>query len=178
MLEQRRVIQQIKWTKKKTLQNKTIRRCLGLPPSTPVHILYALAGEFPVKERAEFLTAKELVNIFSSENNIKRSLQRESFIKSSYNHCYIKFKDIFDKIEVINSEECKISSKIIVEKNIMMSYGLNKKSINDEVIRSLYSEKLRYLQKNNYTIFSTDASITNQCSGCAVFDLKENNTCR
>ena len=46
----------------RTFQNSNIRRCLGCTPSTPYHNLYALANELPPKERAIFLTSKEILN--------------------------------------------------------------------------------------------------------------------
>lgn len=38
--------------------NGTIRRCLGVPPSAPIHSMFALAGELPPLFRAQWLTGK------------------------------------------------------------------------------------------------------------------------
>ena len=46
-----------------TVQKSALRRCVGLPPATPNHVIFAIAGELMPTERAMLLTAKELIKL-------------------------------------------------------------------------------------------------------------------
>ncbi|XP_075150266.1 uncharacterized protein LOC142224376 isoform X2 [Haematobia irritans] len=66
------------------MQNKMLRRCLGVSFSTPNHVVYALAHELPPSYRARLLTAKELIKIQYNNWNLYDTISDNPKVKSSY----------------------------------------------------------------------------------------------
>lgn len=125
------------------LQNKFLRRCLGLTPSTPVPIIYALANELPPAERAKWLTAKELVKIFAYKDPISDSIISNPNIKSSYSMVYRQYQHILDCLDEI--DRCSFPQC----KNRRQIFTGNKASTTAESVRAQHASLLtNYLTDN------------------------------
>lgn len=161
--------------KMERLLNSSLRRCLGVPPNTPNHILHALSKEFPPKYRAFLLTARELISLkthhYETYNNL---LVGQPRINSSYSITFYKFQSIFEAIEIPITSGCA-SSKIIVEKELKGSYTIAKGLIPKHIIRAEYANYIKELEQNRLQIISTDASIKDNV-GLAIYDKKQNHT--
>ena len=153
-----------------TFQNSHLRRCLGCTPSTPYHILYALANELPPKERAIYLTAKEIINTIKYNPDLFKLIVTSPLLKTSYSFVYYKFKQIFENIivpksEYVNKDKCSfILDTIPSKKNICSK----------EAIQAIFAETLNYYINNGYTAVATDASISTDATGCGVLFIAQN----
>lgn len=155
------------------LLNGSIRRCLGVPPNTPNHILYALSCELPPKYRSFLLTARELVSLKLNHNQTYLNLLVDQpQLTSSYSITFSKFQTILESIEIPLNPVCK-SNKITVEKELKGFYSLSKGLIPNHIIRAEYSSYIKELEERNLEIISTDASIKENV-GIAIYDKKLN----
>ena len=81
-----------------TVQKSAFRRCVGLPPTTPKHVIFAIAEELMPTERAKLLTAKELIKLKIHNIQFFNELSVEFPVKSSDSFVYQKYKNILDRI--------------------------------------------------------------------------------
>ncbi|XP_059219431.1 RNA-directed DNA polymerase from mobile element jockey [Stomoxys calcitrans] len=150
------------------LQNDILRKCLGVTRSTPTHVIYALADEMPPKQRAKFLTAKELMRVHMHNPTLYDIISDNPRVKSSYSNIYYEFKNIFDNIKVGTNYALQKSLKVRL--NLLPS---RKSDTPDEVIRSVYCREIAYYRDNDFEIFATDASVANASTGCGVYNASK-----
>lgn len=150
-------------------QNQILRRNLGLTPSTPNHIVCALAGILPTEQRAIFLAAKELVRLKIHNESLYNSITTNPSKKSSLGFVFIKFKDILDGLRI--SPNTIKSEKLNIQMNL---FNTSKDSMSKEYIISTYRQTLNSLIAEGYAIFATDASINDKTTGCAVCNISCN----
>ena len=151
----------------RTFQNSHIRICLGCTPSTPYHNLYALANELPPKERAIFLTSKEILNTILYKPDLFELIVNSMPVKTSYSFVYYKFKYIFDKVAVPGlAPKC---NKCTFVTNLVKS---TKNNTAIETLKAVFAETLDTYKINNFTVIATDASISSISTGCAVFFIQ------
>lgn len=156
-----------------TFQNSSLRRCLGLTRSTPVHVIYALSGEMPVNYRAKFLTAKEIIDQKFYNYPNYRCLEDSVPVKASYSYVFNDFADIFRKVNT----DC-VFIKCPKLKIIMNTLPSRKSDMSMEQIRAVYNEKISYFKSNGFDIFATDSSLSVSSTGCAVYHLnRDENFC-
>lgn len=91
-------------TKLTTCQNQILRKNLGLTPSTPVHIIYALAVVLPPEQRSHYLAAKELLKFKMFHLNTYEKFTSYPSKKTSLGMVYNKFKHIFDNTKISPSK--------------------------------------------------------------------------
>lgn len=146
------------------MQNGMLRRCLGVSRSTPVHVIYALAHELPPEHRAALLTVKELLRLRRDNFYLYDMVADNPRVKSSYSHVYNEFKDVFDRVGDII---CPIASKkISVTLNRLSD---RKEATPKEVIKQIYNKEFYEYKNSGFTIFATDASLSENATGCGVF---------
>ncbi|KAI8119381.1 hypothetical protein CVS40_9276, partial [Lucilia cuprina] len=145
-----------------SFQNATLRRCLGLTPSTPVHVIYALACELPNDLRAIFLTVKELLRISIFNPSLFELISDNKHLKNSYSFVFSKFGDLLDKVG-------KCSKSLVSEKvtfRIDHPFGKKLSTYPLSSIRAYY-ERLYWEYEYSGYIMATDASISEYASGFA-----------
>lgn len=153
-----------------SLQNNSLRRCLGVPPSTPNQVLYALSCELPPRFRSYLLTSREIIKLKIHHYPIYQELiEDREYSKSSYSKCYKKFRPIIDSIE--NPFDFQPTEKLSIDKDFKVGSGLSKGSIPKHIIRNTYNNFIKEMETDNFNIISTDASIAENV-GLAVFDKK------
>ncbi|XP_065361970.1 uncharacterized protein LOC135955549 [Calliphora vicina] len=149
-----------------TFQNSVLRRCLGLTRSTPVHTIYALSGDLPVKFRAKFITAREIINQKFFNYSTYCNLNTDVPVKSSYGYIFNQYAHIFDRINVncsfVRSGQLRILTNILPDK---------KSNLSREQIMSTYMEKIYNYKLNDFNIYATDASLAENAAGCAIIDV-------
>ncbi|XP_017474007.1 PREDICTED: uncharacterized protein LOC108364724 [Rhagoletis zephyria] len=150
------------------ISNDTLRRCLGLPPSSPIHARYALAGELPPLKRAEWLTAKELGKQWIVNEELRKDLVSEYPVKSSYSFVYSKFKNIFNKINV-NVSFCRHANFSVEFSSLVKS----KREFSKEQLTSIFRCKFDEFAKEGCYMLATDASVVNDVAGIAFYDPQE-----
>ncbi|KAI8123981.1 RNA-directed DNA polymerase from mobile element jockey [Lucilia cuprina] len=150
-----------------TFQNSVLRRCLGLTRSTPVHTIYALSGDLPVKFRAKFLTAREIINQKFFNYSTYCNLNTDVPVKSSYGYIFNQYAHIFDRINVncsfVRSGQLRILTNILNR--------LKKSNLSREQIMSTYIEKIYNYKLHDFNIYATDASLAENAAGCAIIDV-------
>lgn len=147
-------------------QNATLRRCMGLTPSTPIQIIYVLANELPPRERGIYLTAKEIVNLKFNNYKVYRKITDNLEVKSSYSMVYYRYKEVFDNLEEgVYFENLK---NINVRCDILNN---KKENVAIEQIRSIYRKEYCDYKNYNFTVFATDASLSNERTGFAVYNI-------
>ena len=149
-----------------TFQNASLRRCLGLAPSTPIQIIYFLANELPPKERAVFLTCKEIVKLKIHDLLFYTFVENSPRLNCSYSYVFDIFGDVFRKINLNFSHQ--VTTKISFVLNLLQSA---KKDTPLEKINAIYLERIEYYKSNDYVIMATDASVQNELTGFAVYDV-------
>ncbi|XP_075163016.1 uncharacterized protein LOC142235638 [Haematobia irritans] len=130
-------------TKISSFQNQILKRNMGLTKDTPTHIVYALAGITPPKQRSQYLAAKELLNL--KIKNVKL-----------YEH-------ITDQTKVNNY--IPASSKIQIRLNV---FPFNKNTYNSTCLLALYRKEMSELKGEGYCIWATDASVNENSTGSAA----------
>lgn len=141
--------------------NAQLRRSLGLIKSTPVHVLYHMAGELQPESRLELRTAKDLVNIFHRSTHLSEILPDiEKPIDTSIARVFNKYKQILMNVER-QQQLIRRSPKIAVMNDF---YGnsirdSNKNNINPQIIEQLYLQKRERLTTEKWEMIFTDASI-------------------
>ncbi|KAL9877276.1 uncharacterized protein ACN2A1_013687 [Glossina fuscipes fuscipes] len=149
-------------------ENRILKRCTGLTPSTSQHILNAISGEWPVSERALFCTAKELIKVkMINPSFFQEIISLSDTVTCSYTFCYQKLPHIFDKLDSIPPLNF-ITSKWKVFMNILEPISTSKQNVNFSCIRLLCQEKLLFYYNNGYDIYATDGSVGHNVSGFSV----------
>ncbi|XP_036329422.1 uncharacterized protein LOC118741530 [Rhagoletis pomonella] len=149
--------------------NDTLRRCLGLPPSAPVHVRYALAGELPPLKRAEWLAAKELSRQWLVNPRLRDDLMSGSVSKSSYCFVYEKHKAVFNLLGT-DVSFCR-HRNLHVE---LSELGTTKNNVSTVQLKSIFVSRLRELQNSGFYLLATDASVSDGRVGFAVHDPQKN----
>ncbi|XP_065356182.1 uncharacterized protein LOC135950574 [Calliphora vicina] len=144
-------------------------RSLGLNPSTPTHIIYALSLTLPPSQRALYLAAKELLKMKMFNPESYRLIAQNPTRKSSLGHTYLLFKNIFEN--TCTDITPMVSAKISISLN---NFPSSKNNTPIEVIRSFFCEKIHHLKSEGYAIFATDASVMPDSTGCAVCNISCN----
>ncbi|XP_067639115.1 uncharacterized protein [Eurosta solidaginis] len=152
-----------------TIANESLRRCLGVPPNTPTLARYALACELPPIYRATWLTSKELIKQWYINSELKNDLENGTPINSSYSHTYNQFKHIINRINT--NVSFTIHNKLTLTESEL---GGSKNNITNEQLKGIYYEKLTKLHSEDYITISTDASVSDTNTGCAVYDIARN----
>ncbi|XP_036325686.1 uncharacterized protein LOC118738805 isoform X2 [Rhagoletis pomonella] len=150
------------------ISNDTLRRCLGLPPSSPIHARFALAGELPPLKRAEWLVAKELGKQWLVNEELRKDLMGESSVKSSYSFIYSKFRHLFNKINV--NVTFSRHTNFRVESS---SLGRSKCEFSKEQLNSIFRYKFSKWAEEGCYLLATDASVVNNVVGLAFYDPQE-----
>ncbi|XP_036317800.1 uncharacterized protein LOC118732796 [Rhagoletis pomonella] len=149
-------------------QNKSLRRCLGLTPSTPVHNIYALANEFEPKEREMLLTSRELIKLKFINVNAYNNVAFHNQLNSSYSKTYYQFKEILDNVSTqtafTKNRELRITKKLLAKK---------KTELPKQQIKAEYYSLFQKYKENNFTIFATDASGGVNSMGCGVYNVSQ-----
>ncbi|XP_075150265.1 uncharacterized protein LOC142224376 isoform X1 [Haematobia irritans] len=148
------------------MQNKMLRRCLGVSFSTPNHVVYALAHELPPSYRARLLTAKELIKIQYNNWNLYDTISDNPKVKSSYSKVYYDFKNIFDNIKHVSNP---IFSNIISVRFNLLSGS--KKDTPIEALKVIYNKEIADYKADDYDIYATDASVGSSSTGCGVLNV-------
>ncbi|XP_037821648.1 uncharacterized protein LOC119610484 [Lucilia sericata] len=147
----------------RSFQNSTLRRCLGLTPSTPVHIIYAMACELPPDLRAIYLTAKELFRVFVYNPPLFRLIATNRGLNNSYSFVFSKFSHIFDRLG-----KC-VRSSISVKVTFKLDNPFGcKHNAPRECTRAYYGHLLREYKENGFRIMATDGSLSDSSVGCAI----------
>ncbi|XP_017468016.1 PREDICTED: uncharacterized protein LOC108360301 [Rhagoletis zephyria] len=152
-----------------TFQNSFLRRALGLTPSTPVPLDYALANELPPCERAKWLTAKEIMSNLISDVTFKSFLYDCPRANSSYSLVLNEFKHVFDGLNVVCSTILHNNLNIV-----MKTLPDKKDNISSERIRSIYNSLVHDYKRDNFKIFFTDASVGDSSTGIAIYNHSNN----
>ncbi|XP_075150797.1 uncharacterized protein LOC142224905 [Haematobia irritans] len=82
-----------------SFQYQILRRNLGLTRTTPTHVIYALAGTLPPKQRTQLIAAKELIKLKTFNLSLYQYITSSSS-NTSLGMVYHKFKYIFDNISI------------------------------------------------------------------------------
>ncbi|XP_017480153.1 PREDICTED: uncharacterized protein LOC108369543 isoform X1 [Rhagoletis zephyria] len=152
-----------------TSVNETLRRCLGVPPNTPTLMRYALACELPPLPRAVWLTAKELVKQWLINPELRTQIQNRPPINSSYSITYEKFKAI------INTIDTNVAFKRHHNLNCYESeLAQSKKNVTPTQLRAIYNKKINTLKEEGFKVYATDASVSDNKIGCAVYVVTAN----
>ncbi|XP_017463740.1 PREDICTED: uncharacterized protein LOC108357156, partial [Rhagoletis zephyria] len=149
--------------------NDSLRRCLGLPPSSPIHVRYALAGELPPLRRAEWLAAKELGKQWLNNENIRAGLSVGGLGKCSYSFMYNKYRSLFDKIDY-NTKFKKHKYFEVVGSSLCGS----KRNYNSDQLKSMVLARFNDLKNEDFYLIATDASVTERVTGMAFYDPQRN----
>ncbi|XP_017473999.1 PREDICTED: uncharacterized protein LOC108364719 [Rhagoletis zephyria] len=151
-----------------TFQNATLRRCLGLTPSTPVHTIYVLANELEPLERGKYLTSRELVKIMFDNPTLFNSVKKDFYPESSYSLIYHEFKNTFDKIDT----DCTFQKSVGM--TVLAKPELRKRDTTKEQFKAEYNQKIDFYKNNKFSIFATDASGGETAMGCGVYNVTHN----
>lgn len=149
-----------------SFQNQMLRRSLGLTPSTPIHNIYALAVMLPPEQRSQYLAAKELIKFKMYNNTLYNCITTDSSVKTSLGFIYNKFKHILDRT-MVNQKRIP-SKKISFLDDLFKAVKYSK---SNEFFRAILQEKLVCLKNQGHSIWSTDASVTDSSTGCAVCNI-------
>ncbi|XP_017475272.1 PREDICTED: uncharacterized protein LOC108365673 isoform X5 [Rhagoletis zephyria] len=149
--------------------NETLRRCLGVPPNTPTLMRYALACELPPLPRAVWLTAKELVKQWLINPELRIQIQNRPPINSSYSITYEKFKAIINTIDT-NVAFKRHHNLTCYESELAQS----KKNVTPTQLRAIYNQKINTLKEEGFKVYATDASVSDNKIGCAVYVVTAN----
>ncbi|XP_058987522.1 RNA-directed DNA polymerase from mobile element jockey isoform X1 [Musca domestica] len=148
-----------------SFQNQLLRRNLGLVPSTPNHVVCALAGILPTDLRAQQLAAKELLRLKIYNLSLYDYFTTNSSQKTSIGYVYNNFKNIFDKTRIgYNVKSSKIETKLNI-------FNFSKNDVASECIQSHFRKMFNELKSQGVSIWATDASVTNNNTGCAVCNI-------
>ena len=159
------------------VQNLSIRTSFRFLQSTPIHVIYAEAGELPLKYRAQYLTFKEILKTLFYNNS-----PTVNKIKDLINSDVIpKYTSYLEKVASINNFhilQCKASiddtitlddlNKLIINPVIN---NLNKNTTPISVQKLLVQYLLRDNFSTHFKIF-TDGSKTIQGVGYGFYDEK------
>lgn len=156
--------------------NAGLRTSLRLVKSTPINVLYAEAGEIPIKDRANMLAKKESIKVFAHNKPIIDTLskftelnelpKKHTFLeKTTYTHNYLVIQT---NCSIISTE---IKNKIDTIKNININTEiphLNKNDMNEFTIRAITNEYISNNFKNHIKIY-TDGSKTAESCGIGIW---------
>ncbi|XP_075165290.1 uncharacterized protein LOC142237772 [Haematobia irritans] len=156
-------------TKIRSFQNQILKRNMGLTKDTPTHIVYALAGITPPKQRAQYLAAKELLNLKIYNVKLYEHITGKVSKNTSMGMVYLKFKNILDQTKVNNY--IPASSKIQIRLNV---FPFNKNTYNSTCLLALYRKEMNELKGEGYCIWATDASVNENSTGCAACNISTN----
>lgn len=157
------------------VQNLSIRTSLRYLQSTPIHVIYAEAGELPLKYRAQYLTFKEILKtLYYSNSPILDKLSE--LINSNE---LPKFTSYLEKIASLNNFhilQLKIPNNNTVQINdidklIIHSTIKNLNKHNTPIaMQKFLTQKI--IEENYFTHFKifTDGSKTSQGVGCGFYD--------
>lgn len=161
-----------KKTEKKieVLQNRPLRRCLGVPLDTPVHILYALAGNLPPHHRSFLLLSRELISLKIHHPTTYSDITSGNISNSSYTICYNRFRDILDA--TIGSNHQVSSNKISIEADMKGNIRLSKENVPAQLLKGLYDNYIEENKQHLFQILATDASLKDDIAGCSVYDTQ------
>lgn len=143
-------------------QNAIIRKCLGVPKSTPNHTLYVMADMWPINLRAEWLTAKEILKIkyfdFPAWSNINPNSQHQT----AYDKTYRKYKEIID--QTLMEKKGTNCVKLFIRTDFFNKNTSKQKHSRSE-IQWLF--RMMMYQYKNWTVIGTDGSLKDNVGGFA-----------
>ncbi|XP_067647545.1 uncharacterized protein [Eurosta solidaginis] len=148
------------------LQNKILRRCLGLTPSTPIPLIYALANELLPNERTLWLVAKEVVKLIAFNNPIADTIKSNSHLNTSYAIAYNTFSNVMDDIDAVHPN-LPISNLVIFEKTT----NTKKSNMTKEEIIVQHSSMLAEYRSTSFKVIYTDSSVGEEKTGCGIYLL-------
>ncbi|KAI8117605.1 hypothetical protein CVS40_10553 [Lucilia cuprina] len=120
----------------KSFQNSSLRRCLGLSPSTPLHVVYTMSGELVPERRAKLLAFKELLRIKQFSPDFYNIVMDNCGNKSSYGTISREFQ--YQLQNTSFSINFASHSKLTIRKNELLD---KKSNISKIVIIQQYLEK-------------------------------------
>ena len=134
-----------------SFQNKVLKRNLGIVPSTPNHVVCALASILPTHLRAQHLAEYFIKNPSS---------------KTSIGYVYTKYQHIFDNIKIGN-KICS-SNKTCIKEDM---FNVCKNEVSAEYLRAQYRKSINDLRAEGISIWATDASVSTSSTGCSVCNI-------
>ncbi|XP_036337028.1 uncharacterized protein LOC118747149 [Rhagoletis pomonella] len=130
---------------------------------------YALACELPPLPRAVWLTAKELVKQWLINPELRTQIQNRPPINSSYSITYEKFKAFINTIDT-NVAFKRHHNLTCYESELAQS----KKNVTPTQLRAIYNQKINTLKEEGFKVYATDASVSDNKIGCAVYVVTAN----
>ncbi|XP_075150154.1 uncharacterized protein LOC142224269 [Haematobia irritans] len=153
----------------KSCLNNVLRKALGLIRTTPVSVIYHMAGELPPDKRFELATAKELIKVFALNLPAKEIMAvRDRPLNSSYYRIYHQFQHIFEDVAQISESIIK-PSNIKFDEDFFKGAVKNKAEASVELVRSLRLEKEADLQDRKFDLIFTDGSVHAEYTGAAFY---------
>lgn len=162
------------FTKLETVQHLYIRTCMRYLKSTPNHVILSESGILPMKERAEYLSIKEIVkNLYHQNTPIVTFLGK--FINSNELPSQTSF---LEKIAGINNYHLiqlgtkpsyNTTTKLKINTEIK---HLKKKEISTVTQKTMVLELIDKNYKNEYLIY-TDGSKIDEKTGYGFYDSIE-----
>ncbi|XP_037815641.1 uncharacterized protein LOC119606272 isoform X1 [Lucilia sericata] len=151
-----------------TQVNVFLRQGLGLLRSSPTHILYHMAAELPPKYRFVIVTAREilksLIHKLPISTYIDSLLGVNTGIAEIYRQYDFIFKDIGNLSEVVGN-----CAHISFQLDFFKGMYRKKAEANMDIVNSLFLEKFNDMVNNNYEIFFTDGSVSDNFTGFAAY---------
>lgn len=166
--------------------NAGIRTSLRLVKSTPINVLYAEAGEMPIKERAGWLAKKEIIKIFAHIkpiiNNLSKFTEMDNLPKKYTFLEKITFENNYLVIQTsssIISNEIKRCIEEIEKLPIVTEIpNLKKQNMNEYTIRSLTNDFIQNTYENHIKIYTDGSKTSNKCGIGIWLENKESISCK
>ncbi|XP_046803853.1 uncharacterized protein LOC124419265 [Lucilia cuprina] len=157
--------------KLQSTNNAHLRRALGLIRSTPVHVIYHLAGELPTKYRLQLATVGIGEGHPIGTCNSRIVLLEKTF-DTSYHKTYCKYKDVLSNLEPLRGMQME-SSKL---KLVGDFHNAGKREMNTEMVGQIFKEKFHNLKSKGMDIIFTDGSVKGDHSGGAFYQPRSGTT--
>lgn len=145
-----------------------LRSCLGLMRTTPLHDVFALAGELPPEYRGLFISAKELTKAIHHGLPFTEQIKNSDRVLTTYDNIFARHGNLL--LNLGNYISCSKSPLIKCFPNTIRDCGLNKDEMSSQELQSLYENIKNGLTNQNFKIISTDASVNLEWSGFGVVD--------
>lgn len=152
-----------------SFQNQLLRKYLGLVPSTPNHVVYALAGMLPTDLRAQHLAAKELIRLKIYNSSLYEYFTSNISRKTSLGYVYTKFRTIFENLKIGYNQHP--TNKVDFMLDI---FNTTKNNTPTEYFKAHYYELINDFRSEGVSIWATDAAVFNNNTGCAVCNISAN----
>lgn len=161
------------------IQNQSLRLCLGVMRSSPIHCILAETQVTPLSHRRKILGTKYLLKLYSKQSEIINKIHNLYILDLSHKYwekkknmllveCYgniIGYNNIY-KFDVLPT--------FMIEYEITPQtyYFKNYEQLPANIVNKLFTAELKLNYSNAYCIY-TDGSKTLEATACAFYDPQE-----